>query len=159
MLPRLIRLMTGGEVNHAFLLWTDEHLGWVVLGANKNGVTLDTWKNFTKIRTVPAIFKPATGSLWLGLEKLRDDINAQYNTAALVGMSVVEIASHVFHKNISNPLDVDYHDVFCSEFATMVIRVSGFGVLPALAPDAVDPQTLMHELVRRTDFTQGIVPV
>jgi hypothetical protein len=158
LLPRLILYFTKGSVNHAFLTWRDEHLGWVVLGANGNGVTLDTWANFTKTRTVPAVYKPATGSLWFGLETLRNDINAKYNIPALVGMSVVEIASHVFKQNIDNPLDVDYHDMFCSEFAVMVIRASGFTLFQRQPADTVDPQSLMTELSSRKDFMAGTVP-
>lgn len=158
MLPRLILYFTKGTVNHAFLTWQDEHLGWVVLGANGNGVTLDTWGNFTKTRTVPAVFRPVAGDLWKGLELLRDDINTRYDIPALVGMSVVEIASHVFKQNINNPLDVDYHDVFCSEFATMVVRASGFDFLSSQPADTIDPQLMMETLSKRTDFVRGAVP-
>lgn len=159
-LPKLIRVFAGGAVNHAFLAWQDLHLGWVVLGANVNGVTLDTWSNFVKTRRVPAIFRAANPaqSLWLGLGALRNDINARYDTRALVGMGLVEIARRVFDSKIANPFDDNRTEVFCSEFATMVIRGSGFKFLPDYAPDTIDPQQMMHELARRSDFVQGPLP-
>ncbi len=157
LLPRLIRIFTGGAVNHAFLCWEDSTLGWVVLGANTNGVTLDTWSNFTATRKVPAIFKPVNGTLRTGLRALKESINAKYSTAGLVGMSVVEIARHLFNQRVANPLDVR-GELFCSQFATMVIRASGYEFLPEWAADTIDPQEMMHELARRADFIQGVVP-
>lgn len=160
-LPKLIRIFTGGRVNHAFLCWDDMHLGWVVLGANANGVTLDTWGNFTKSRMVAAIFKPANPafSLWHGLMALKNDINAKYDAVGLVGMGAVEIARRFFNRNVSNLLDREAKGkVFCSMFTTMVIRKAGIRLLPDQNADTVDPQELMHELVRRSDFVQGSLP-
>ena len=158
-LDRTIRWFTKGKVNHAFLLWQDED-GWKTLGANSDGVTEIPWTEFLKSRTVPAIFSPTdqSKSLWTGLTAMQAEIGAKYNVAALVGMSVVEIADHLFHERVDNPLDFNKQEVFCSEFQAQVIRKSGFVYLPNLPADTIDPATAMTELSSRFDFTKGVVP-
>ncbi len=157
-LQSLIRVFTNGVTNHSFLTWQDAHLGWLVIGANQNGVTVDTWTNFTKSRKIQAIFKPVRGSLWDGLEKLKDELNEKYDIGALVGMSIVEIADRWFHTSVRNPLDFDSREVFCSEFQTQVIRAAGFEFLPNQWANTVSPQDAYNELSKRVDFVKGTLP-
>ena len=164
-LPGLIRLFSGtyasGGVNHMFLAWEDKHLGWVTLGANSNGVTLVPWAKFTEKRKVVALFKPANPacSLWTGLKKLEIDINAGYSYLAITGIGLMGIAGVLFREKArSNPLDLDKAELFCSEFASQVIRKAGFNFLPQFAADMIKPQDALHELARRQDFVQGALP-
>lgn len=153
-MSKTIQLFTGRGVNHAFLAWQDPHLGWVVLGANANGITLDTWSNFSAKRYVPALFRPKDGlpTLWTGLEKLRNDLNAKYNYGGLLGMSVVEIAHH-FHHDMRNPWSRDW-ELFCSQFATEVIRGSGYQLLAKQYANTIDPHEAMHVLASAPMFFQ-----
>jgi hypothetical protein len=160
LLPWLIRKATGGSVNHAFLLWEDPQVGWVTLGANEDGVSRMLWGEFTLTRTVPAIFMPTdpAKSLWAGLEALKAEIGAKYNIPALVGMSIVEVAAHLFHERVDNPLDFNKREVFCSEFQAQVIRASGFRYFPNQPADTIDPEEGLAELSNRIDFMKGVVP-
>jgi hypothetical protein len=163
-LPWLIRLFSGtlasGGVNHMFLCWQDARFGWVTLGANANGITLIPWEQFTTKRKVIAMFRPKDSNLdlWKGLEQLRYEINEKYNYPAIVGVGMVRIAEFLLHKKFPNVLDKNKHELFCSEFATMVIRKAGFEFLDAVPQDEIKPQDALHELARRVDFVQGLIP-
>ena len=152
--PWAIQLFTGRGVNHAFLAWQDEHLGWVVLGANENGVTLDDWANFTKTRTVPALFRPRDGKpdLWVGLSALRDKLNEKYSLSGLIGMGVVELARAYGHQ-IANPFARNGH-TFCSQFCADVLRASGYPILGDLVSSSIDPHEMMHAIAADADFIQ-----
>ena len=149
-----IQLFTGRGVNHAFLCWQDEHLGWVVLGANENGVTLDTWEQFTRTRTVPALFRPKDGmpTLWAGLVSLRNKLNEKYSLSGLVGMGVVELARAYGHE-IPNPFAKDGH-TFCSQFCADVVRRAGYPVLGNLVSTSIDPHEMMHAIATDPYFIQ-----
>lgn len=151
LLGRVIRYLTGGSVNHAFLLWEDAHLGWVVLGANENGITLDTLTNFRATRTIEATVRPIVGTLWNGLTALRNDLNEKYNLSGLVGMSVVEIARAFGREPHANPLS-NRSELFCSQFAVEVIRAAGITLLPQTPSSVVDPQMLMSTLAADRRF-------
>ena len=163
-LPALIRIFSGtfagGGVNHMFLCWQDPHLGWVTLGANANGVTLIPWAQFTAKRAVIAIFKPHDPALSLrtGLENLKSTINAAYNYPAIVGLGLTEVADFLLRRQHPNRLDLNTNEQFCSEFASRVIRQSGFSFLPALRADLIKPQDALHALARRGDFVQREIP-
>ena len=153
----LIQLFTARGVNHAFLMWEDAHLGWLVLGANQNGVTTDSWDNFKKTRRVPALFKPATGvSFWYGLAKLRDKLNEKYDLKGLLGMSVVEVA-RAHSRYIGNPL-ANAHATFCSQFCVDVMRAAGYEVLGTQPSNTIDPHELMHWMSQCPEFVQRSVP-
>jgi len=143
-----------------FLCWQDARFGWVTLGANSNGITLIPWKQFTVKRKVIALFKPRNPDfdLWLGLKQLQYDINAKYNYPAIIGVGVVRVAEFLLHKKYPNLLDTNQHELFCSEFATLVIRKSGMLFLSATPADEIKPQDALHELARRVDFVQGLIP-
>lgn len=161
-LARLIDLFTGagiGGVSHAFLLWNDEHLGWLTLGANDNGLTVVAWDNFVQNHTVAGIFRPRTGfpSLWDGLEVLKSKLNEQYNYPGLVGMSIVEVAAF-FHKNVHNPLSVGDKE-FCSEFSTEVVRAAGFPILADRLADSISPAEEMRAIDRDSRFVEEPPPI
>jgi hypothetical protein len=167
-LPALIRLFSGtlathNAVNHMFLCWQDEHLGWMTLGANSNGVTPMTWKVFTSTRFVAALFRPSDPkhSLWAGLTSMENAINAAYNYPAIVGIGLLGIANFVLCNRLKsepNILDRNKREFFCDEFGIEVIRASGLKVLGGEAADKPTPQDVMHYMVRSTDFVQGMVP-
>lgn len=157
MLGWLIRAFTGGNVNHAFLAWQDANLGWVVLGANDNGLTMDAIANFQKTRTIAGLFRPKNSTLWSGLEALKQNLNVKYNFSGLVGMTGVELARKLLHWNAPNLLD-DKERLFCSEFTVDVLRASGYPVLTKQQAATVDPAELMAALIIRTDFERTDVP-
>lgn len=155
LLARAILWFTGGNVNHAFLAWEDAHLGWVVLGANENGVTLDTLDNFKKGRSIVHTYRPINGTLWSGLEKLRADLNVRYNIGGLAGMSIVELARR-FHQSIPNPGN-NRKELFCSEFAIEVIRAAHYSILTNYIASTVDPALLDSTLAHDIDFIQETI--
>lgn len=150
LLGRAIRFFEragSGAPNHAFLLYRDDHLGWMTIGANQNGVTYLPLDAFLRSRSVVKLFTTATpGTLWAGLDALKDDIGKAYNLSGLVGMAPVEIAVHWLHfKHLSNWLS-NPHTLFCSEFVAEVIRRAGYQVLGHEAADVIDPAALCAAL-------------
>ena len=158
LVPNLIQLFTGRGVNHAFFAWEDPHIGWLALGANANGVTVDAWHTFTQNRYVPALFSERYEQhLWDGLAKLRDKLNEKYAFLALAGMSIVEIA-RVHQKFIANPLP-QWHATFCSQFVVDVMRAALYEVLGNQPSNTIDPRQLMHWMAGQPDlFTERSAP-
>jgi hypothetical protein len=146
MVGRAIRLFTGGTVNHAFLAWKDEHLGWICLGANGNGITPDTFENLNQTTEILVFVRPTNErkSLWAGLADLRDELNRKYNFSGIAGMAVVEIARH-FGKHIDNPFSHN-GEYFCSQFATEVVRRSGYDLKNSDPSNTIDPQEMCKAL-------------
>lgn len=154
LLGLLIRFFTGGRVNHALFLYRDEHLGWMTIGANENGVTYLPLEVFLKTRQMVDIFVPAKdpSALWVGLQSLRDDIGKSYNFSGLVGMAGVEIATRWLHlKHASNWLS-NPNDLFCSEIVAEVIRRSHFSVLDGAPADTIAPAALDAALSMSAEF-------
>ncbi len=148
----LIMLFTDGPVSHAFLLWRDPHMGCVCLGANPNGVTLDVLEDFERDRVIVKVARPVKGSLWPGLEALRNDLNERYNIGGVIGMSVVEIARRVFHDRVTaNPLSRT-GELFCSQFVLEVIIAAKLPISEELNPSTTDPSQLMRALEADDSF-------
>jgi len=161
-LSRCIQIATGRRVNHSFFIWQDEHLGWVTLGANANGVTLETWQNFAKTREVIAMFRPRDGmpSLWIGLDALKNEIDERYDYLGLGGMMWVEI-QRARGKNVDNPgskisewFDPKHKKTFCSQLQAAVIRRTGYQLLGGRLARTIDPGEEMHFIAGDGDFAQ-----
>ena len=136
----LIRRFTGGDVNHAFLKWLDPTFGtWLTLGANANGLTIETLSKFPD--KIMHVYEFPSPGLVKGLRAKANLLNSPYDYAGLIGMSLVEINDHLLERMVANPT-LDYHKLFCSEYVTEVIRASGINILPKWLPGSVDPAAL-----------------
>jgi hypothetical protein len=155
-----IRWFTGGTVSHAFLLYNDSHLGWLTIGANSNGVTYQPLEQFKRARLIVKLFEPVeeTMSLWTGLARMRDFIDAGFNLSGLIGMSMVEIATHWLHQTAPRNWLSDPHRVFCSQMCVTILRHSGFDLLPGRDPDTIDPSTLMAAVIADPHFREAPIP-
>jgi hypothetical protein len=155
-----IQWFTGGTVSHAFLLYKDNHLGWLTIGANSNGVTYQPLELFKRARQIVKLFEPVTGefSLWTGLTQMRDFIDAGFNLTGLIGMSIVEIATHWLRQTAPRNWLSDPHRVFCSQMCVAVLRHSGIDILPGRDFDTIDPATLMAAMLDDPHFRETQVP-
>lgn len=154
LIGEVIREFEDSPANHAFLAYEDTHTGWRALGANLNGVTEDSWDNFVRSRKVLGLWRPRNPpALWVGLTKLKDDLNEKYSIAGLVGMSVVEVAARLFHYHVRNLLgDLFRHELFCSQFAAEIIRASGYVFAGEQPADTIDPGEILSMLPRDGRF-------
>lgn len=157
-LGSLIRFFTGGTVNHSFLLYKDPHLGWMTVGANANGVTYIPLNAFMQGRTIEALFLPLRGSLWDGLNKMKDDINKRYNYFGIVGESVITLAHRWFHDYTLHNALSDPARLYCSEFTVDVIRACGIPILNGSPDNTIDPNEEMEALENSRDFASVPVP-
>lgn len=150
-----IRKFTGGDVNHAFILYHDPVLDLdVTFGANQNGFTMVPLRDFQdKTDRVVRSFTPIQTPLILGFRKNADWINKPYDLAGLVGMSVVEIESRILHMKGKNPF-LDHHKLFCSEIVTIMLRSSGYTILSDNDPGTIDPYALSCAMQERPDCFQ-----
>jgi hypothetical protein len=120
---KIIRLFTGGNVNHAFLLYKDPEWGtWQTVGANSNGITQVPLATFIRKRQIIYIFEPQF-DLWQGAHDLAGDVGKSYNYRGLFGMAYVEIAERLGNKHAANFLSND-DDMFCSEWMSQMIDES-----------------------------------
>ena len=152
---RIIRLFTGGSVNHAFIIYYDmEYATWMTVGANANGVTMLPIAQFVPGRTIVALYEPKGFSLWDGLRTHVSDLGKHYDYAGLFGMAFVEIERRLHSRGLCNILD-HRDDLFCSEWAAEVIdsalacagqtMLADFP-LAGTRPDVIDPQWLCDTL-------------
>lgn len=147
---KAIREFTGGDVNHAFILYHDPVLDTeVTFGANSNGFTMVPMSDFPDV--VVRVFTPMQTSLISGFRKNLNWINKPYDYAGLLGMSIVEFEVHILHWKEKNPF-LDAHRLFCSEIATKIIRDSGYAILPSQSPGTIDPWMLCKALGERPDL-------
>lgn len=119
----LIRRFTGGAVNHAFLAWRDENLGWLTLGANVNGVTLMTMEKFLADRQIVALYLPRAGSLWKGLAECKRMIDEGYDFTGIPGIGTSLLVYRWTGILLPNWLS-RRNRIFCSAFTAEVLRRS-----------------------------------
>lgn len=121
-LSRGIRWFTRGKVSHAFFLfYSPEWACWLAVGANANGITIETLAQFLKRgNTVVYAFQPLTVNLWDGLRKHVSDLNKSYNYTGLFGMAFVELSQLVLKRSAANRLS-NKAELFCSEWMDMVL--------------------------------------
>ena len=145
-LGRAIRWFTGGDVNHAFLLyWSRDWDRWLTLGANQNGLEPLTLDVFQRDRKIQYLFAADGWDLYAAMLKHVGDLGTPYNVRGLVGELFVETQRRIIGRYGRNFLD-DHADLFCSEWVTAVCR-TGIAAAQktwalALEDDQVDPQTL-----------------
>lgn len=138
-LGTLIRKFTGGDVNHCLFIFRDDVFNtWLTLGANLNGLTIETLATFSD--KIIDIWEPKEGSFSVGLQKYAYLLNTPYDVSGLIGMSVVEVAERIAHLRIHNPFLND-KELFCSEFGKMVCVASSYNVGDML-PGSTDPNEL-----------------
>jgi hypothetical protein len=158
-LGRLIRFFTGGDSNHAFIIYWDEiWSNWLVVGANSNGLTVDSLEVFKKSHIITHIFRAIAFDLGEGLHKHVDDLNTRYNYTGLLGMSFVKIHEKVSKKVGKNPTDAE-NRLFCSEWVNQIIKSSmneiQLSTWPGDPDDVIDPDTLCAEcLIYSTYFEE-----
>lgn len=135
-----IRAFTGGDVNHALLLYKDPVTNrWMTLGANGNGLTPMTLKNFSD--PILHVYGALPTGLLTGVRALADLIDEPYDYAGLIGMAEVEVVAHIFNRIKNNPT-LDRQRLFCSEYVAKVARASGYDLLPGVPAGSVDPYAL-----------------
>jgi hypothetical protein len=136
-----IEWFSGSDVDHAMFLWRDPQLGVLTLGANANGLTVGSLKEYLAAgNEIPYVFTAA--DLWTGLAKYFDEwINRPYDYAGLLGMSWVETIYWVTGRYVMNPLSAR-RKIFCSAFAAMVERVPYPAVLAGESERSIDPGAL-----------------
>ena len=142
----LIRDFTGGEVNHAFLIFYDPVFdAKLTLGANANGLTIEPLDAFPN--KIVHVFEPVDLSkgLELGLRLWIHLLNQPYDFAGLVGMAIVEAARKLGDHQARNPL-LSEHRLFCSEYVKKVLISSGYDILPHVSPGDCDPAQLCEAL-------------
>lgn len=150
-LGTLIRIFTGGDVNHAFLIFYDPIFdAELTLGANANGLTIEHLNNFTD--PIIHVFETVDQNkgLELGLRLWAHLLNKPYDFAGLVGMAAVEIARRAADLKINNPLQAEQR-LFCSEFVRKVLTSSRYEVLPDLEAGECDPAQLCQALMDRPE--------
>jgi len=151
----LIRKFTGGDVNHALLIWRDPTFNcWLTLGANANGLTIETLKNFKD--QIIHLYAPEPGAtgLIVGLQVWANWLNCPYDYAGLIGMSVVEASRLIAHRTVVNPTLTPHH-LFCSEYVKNVIHDSGYvNVLGGQPAGSVDPFELSDALGHTLPFAE-----
>lgn len=146
-LGTLIRTFTGGDVNHAFLIFYDPVFDTeLMLGANANGLTIEPLDAFTD--PIVHVFEPIDPNkgLEMGLRLWVHLLNKPYDFAGLVGMAAVEIARKIANCQISNPLQAE-QKLFCSEFVRKVLTSSRYEVLPEIEAGDCDPAQLCEALL------------
>lgn len=161
LLARVVLAFTGGRADHSLLYYQDEHLGWMTIGANDNGVTYMAMDQFLRSRTIVAAFKPADPgtTLWLGLRILRGKIDAGYDYSGLLGMAPVEIARKWFRiRNAKNFFADPRTRLFCSEFTVDVIRSANLPVLLSQDSDTIDPADEMAALEKSLQWRRVAPP-
>jgi hypothetical protein len=135
-----IRAFTGGEVNHAFLLYYDlEFMCWMTYGANANGITPLALEVFLRDREIVRIFRPRF-DLWGAMRAHVADIGKHYDYRGLLGMAFVEVGRKLGFEfpNIGASSDED----FCSEWISHLIRDALHGVWLHIADDTISPTEL-----------------
>jgi hypothetical protein len=146
----LIRLVTGGDVNHAFILYFDPIFQTnLTLGAQSNGLTSEPLFEFPD--QIIHLFEPLNSGFEEGLRVNTKWLDQPYDYAGLLGMSLVEAARAIGHWQILNPF-LDKQKLFCSEYAAMVIRASGYNILPDYQAGTVDPYQLCQAMIARPDW-------
>lgn len=158
-LGEIIKAFTGGDVNHAMLVYEDPTFGLTMtLGANANGLTLVPLTHVRDME-IKHIYRPRDGqpSLIAGVRALSHLIDTPYDYAGLLGMSIVEAERRWFKHAINNPL-LDKHKLFCSEYAKMVAWHSGYFILPNVEPGACDPAQLSAALAKFPQFEEVAIP-
>ena len=130
-----IRTFEQADVSHAFLAWDDFNFEQrMSLGANWNGVTMQPLARFALDH--PRLYQ-GTRDLWPGIMALSHLINRPYGYSVLLGMSIVEAEKHLLGRVGFNP--VRSAAVICSEYVAMVMRKSGYDVLPGTDAGSIDP--------------------
>ena len=151
-LSRLIREFEHADVSHTFLAWPDPNFDvWMTLGAEPNGVIQQPLSRFTK-EDNPELWLLSGPDLWPGIITLLDVINTPYGYATLLGMSVVEAEEHLFHRAGDNP--IKRGSVICSEYVSLVLRMSGYQVCPDKSPESIDPGDIKSWLINVAKATQ-----
>lgn len=149
-LGQAIMKFTGGDVNHAFLLYHDPVSDLdVTFGANANGFTMEVLRDFPD--KIIRSFTPMQTPMLVGFRKLSDWINKEYDICGLIGMSVYEVEARVLHMKGKNPF-LDHHKIFCSEMMSMMLRASGYMILPDQDPGTIDPYRLSCAMQERPDL-------
>ncbi len=121
----------------------------VCFGAIQNGFVMMPLSHYGDdfIRS----FTPVQLPLLTGFRKNLQWINAPYDYAGLVGMSIVEFNSHILNWKSKNPF-LDAHKLFCSEIVTKMLRDSGYDILPNNEAGTVDPYALNVAMAERPDL-------
>ena len=146
----LIRKFTGGDVNHAFIMYFDPVLEVdVTFGANSNGFTMVPLSDFPD--EIIRYYVPLANPLVWGFRKNVHWINKPYDVAGLIGMSVVEFERHILRMMASNPF-LNTHKLFCSEIVTKMLRDAGYSLLVDKMAGTIDPWTLDRALFARPDL-------
>lgn len=152
-LGAVIQAFTGGDVNHALIIYRDPVFDIdMTLGANPNGLTKEPLRDF--VGNIVHVYYPNSGpGLLGGLRMYVDLLNAPYDYKGLFGMSMVEVAHQLGVMRFKNP-GLDAHKLFCSEYCTMVCRASGYNELPDVPAGSVDPAELSRALAADSRFTE-----
>lgn len=147
---KAIRDITGGDINHAFILYDDPVLGVpVTFGANANGFTMVPISHFPD--DIVRVFTPMPQPLLVGFRKNIQWINAPYDYGGLLGMAFVEAEMKILHWKAKNPF-LDTQKLFCSEIVTKMLRDSGYDILPDQDAGTVDPWVLNCAMKERPDL-------
>lgn len=155
-LSRTIRWFTGGDVTHAVFIAKLPPLdGYWTLGANANGLT---WESLDRFQftgdTIPYIYR--ADGIWDGIIEYEAWINEPYDYAGLFGMSWVEMIYRLTGKYVLNPT-TDRRAIFCSAYATLVLRVKHPEVLGSTDARSVDPFTLKTWCAQDAAFYPGVL--
>lgn len=158
----IIRKLTGGIVDHAFLIYRDGDQ-WMTFGAQFNGLHKATVKDFQKNREIVKMFQPVGFDLEGGLKAVLGEQGEKesYNFDALLGMAGVEIQKRLHERIIRNRMDFNKHRVFCSEFCEEVIyrsllaaKIADEWFLSSDSPDTIDPEELMESMQKSSLFQE-----
>jgi hypothetical protein len=124
LLGKAIRVFTGGDVNHAWVVYWDKNWSaWLIVGANSNGLTFDSLPNFLKSHKVIYLFSAENFRLWEGLSAHVNDLNTGYDYRGLINMSWVEVGKKITGHPWGNLLAND-HRLFCSEWCSEFIKTA-----------------------------------
>lgn len=140
---------------HAFFYYTDEHYGPVCLGAEGNGVIVQSLANFIKEHTILALYRPKGNLPLLWADDLASKLDEHYNLGGLVGMSFVEIMRRLHH-SVRNPTS-NRKEVFCSELTIAVIR-EHYDLLAGRDANTIPPQEERFALYTHPSFNNCPIP-
>ena len=84
--------------------------------------------------------------------------NPRCSLTGLIGMAIVEIATHWLHQTAPRNWLSDPHRVFCSQMCVAVLRHSGVDILSGRDYDTIDPATLMAAMLDDPHFRETPIP-
>ncbi len=151
-LSKAIRRLTRGSYSHAYIVWREEHLGWVRMEAAWNGFRIrlapTSPADMRPVKTYDAVSRPATEiavpleDRYHGLVRHAAQwLDTPYDYPALLGF-LWNLLGRLFGRSWRNPLSSP-NALFCSEAIAQGLKDLGHPAFAARDPATVSPADLL----------------